>query len=106
MSLEFLVVVMFVFVLMCRHPPVSTRTANPFPSTTLFRSPPSGAAGELRRPARRAGAARRLDGADDAFLAGALRRSRQSAGKDGSMTETDTRTVVVDRKSTRLNSSH
>src|SRR3546814_17076249 len=49
-------------------------------------------------PARRAGAARRLDGADDAFLAGALRRSRQSAGKDGSMTETDTRTVVVERE--------
>src|SRR3546814_4332961 len=60
--------------------------------------PPAGAAGALQRPARRAGAARRLDGADDAFLAGALRRSRQSAGKDGSMTETDTRTVVVERE--------
>src|SRR3546814_20755089 len=60
--------------------------------------PPAGAAGALQRSARRARAACRLDGADDGLLAGALRRSRRSAGKDGSMTETaaETRTVIVE----------
>src|SRR3546814_20323994 len=76
-----------VFFLMIRRPPRSTRTDTRFPYTTLFRS-------------RRARAACRLDGADDGLLAGALRRSRRSAGKDGSMTETapETRTVIVERE--------
>src|SRR3546814_18342735 len=59
----------FVFFLMIRRPPRSTRTDTLFPYTTLFRSlaraPPHGDA-LARRRCRRAGhAARTEDGADD-----------------------------------------
>src|SRR3546814_4567187 len=53
---------MFVFLLMIRPPPRSTRTDTPFPYTTLFRSRRRGASGRRRRSRLRPGLVPRLGG--------------------------------------------
>src|SRR3712207_7804488 len=73
---------------MIRRPPRSTL----FPYTTLFRSPSLPGGGDARD--RLTGRERRSEGPG-----GAKRRRRHSAASA-------TRAAVVDRKSTRLNSSH
>src|SRR3546814_16128330 len=74
-----------VLVLMIRRPPRSTRTDTLFPNTTLFRSPVAHREIERERHRRRRRIGMLVDGQHDAF-------GRQ--------------TQLLDRKSTRLNSSH
>src|SRR3546814_17689273 len=78
---------LLVFVLMMRRPPRSTRTDTLVPYTTLFRSRlgPMGAC-SVRGPIL-----------DAQILAGAKAARAEARGNRG---------VSVDRKSTRLNSSH
>src|SRR3546814_11822778 len=99
---------------MRRLPPRSTRTATPFPYTTLFRSLASEATGLLELIARN------TDGASKdpelLLLAGAshlmqndLARARDAIGSrilDGDAESELWRAALADRKSTRLNSSH
>src|SRR3546814_12086255 len=102
-----------IFFLMIRRPPRSTRTDTLFPYTTLFRSDVDG------ENLARAGDPRALDdrGADAAAteyrdarpgfdLRGVERRT--DAGQDRAPDERGAieRNILVDRKSTRLNSSH
>src|SRR3546814_11221157 len=77
---RFLFVYFYVFFLMIRRPPRSTRTDTLFPYTTLFRS--------------LEGAVCRADDPAEA------RRVVQVRAENGE------RIALVDRKSTRLNSSH
>src|SRR3712207_8890721 len=85
---------MVVFFLMIRRPPRSTL----FPYTTLFRSvgPNAPVIGDERLEVLVAGVADRVD-ADD--VAGEV--AREGVGQPAAV-----RVVLVDRKSTRLNSSH
>src|SRR3546814_18233674 len=91
---------LFVFFLMIRRPPRSTRTDTLLPYTTLFRSLRElQGFGEGQAPARRL--CRRL--ADDvapAADAAVLGRAPRAAQEEGRAAEGQ------DRKSTRLNSSH
>src|SRR3546814_14031787 len=100
----------FVFFLMIRRPPRSTRTDTLFPYTTLVRSPlPVAAVG------RPAAARRDRAGAGDAPEGHAVRRgdlgARPGAGRRGAGGDPQARRGAwpdhaEDRKSTRLNSSH
>src|SRR3989449_2271327 len=80
---------------MIRRPPRSTL----FPYTTLFRSPP--AAIPRGRPQERGGVAGGGEGSGDAAVAVHRHQHHESAGE-----RVQGRFVVLDRKSTRLNSSH
>src|SRR3546814_1666269 len=121
---------------MIRRPPRSTRTDTLFPYTTLFRSPPEVAACERARTARRvahehAPAAQPLDHHEmavaavveqhdrrQAFLEELVDRQHEAVGlvplrlqiaayvEQRESLLADSRLVAVDRKSTRLNSSH
>src|SRR3546814_17956654 len=103
----------FLFFLMIRRPPRSTRTATLFPYTTLFRSA-SRHAGPARRPrGRRAalGARQRRPrpAAHGAGGGGRPQRSsahcrRRPASPDLPLLSSPF--LATDRKSTRLNSSH
>src|SRR3546814_2709778 len=109
---------MFVFFLMIRRPPRSTRTDTLFPYTTLFRSEDDlHVAPQRRQLARIQGrdvlalephlAAGRLDQPEDA----ASRRGLAAAGladdpERFAGLEFEADAVDGDRKSTRLNSSH
>src|SRR3546814_8727939 len=111
---------------MIRRPPISTRTDTLFPYTALFRSADlcienargaGGAIGRVGRKARHLGKERRAVAIIGACLeAPFLEIDRPAAdpfGKSGQrdrldrvVGELDARIGVVDRKSTRLNSSH
>src|SRR3546814_20359862 len=83
-SVKKCLVLFYFFFLMIRRPPRSTRTDTLFPYTTLFRSG--------REAAREVhGQPREGDQPDDLHRRGSARNPRQAG---------------VDRKSTRLNSSH
>src|SRR3546814_20572482 len=84
---------MFVFFLMIRRPPRSTRTDTLFPYTTLFRSAQVDQRGFVAKM-QRALAIRQLHG---------LLQRQQQMGKAGLA---GTVGAEEDRKSTRLNSSH
>src|SRR3546814_11437927 len=88
------IVYSFFFVLMLRRPPRSTRTDTLFPYTTLFRSPP----GE-RNCGERAGGM-------SADVTEFKRLLAQVAGGERLGIEDARIAFDVDRKSTRLNSSH
>src|SRR3546814_19577044 len=102
------------FFLMIRRPPRSTRTDTLFPYTTLFRSP-------YPRPAHAAAACRvvRLPESEQLGVVG--EDVKRSAGDDRSEHDLvqqrqaaenlarigrDGQRLAIDRKSTRLNSSH
>src|SRR3546814_13522064 len=102
---------------MIRRPPRSTRTDTLFPYTTLFRSPEEilllvEAGLELDHRGYRLPSFGRVDeGADDrGLLAGAVERllDRDHVRILGRLTEEGDNNVeaLIDRKSTRLNSSH
>src|SRR3546814_12331171 len=79
----------FVFFLMIRRPPRSTRTDTRFPYTTLFRSPDAvGVWSELDPHHRNWPVVYAIDGGDEIYV-----------GETSSASSRD-------RKSTRLNSSH
>src|SRR3546814_15612970 len=94
------------FFLMIRRPPRSTRTDTLFPYTTLFRSPGVGLGGDVHGEAdefaqhrqRRAGRAR--------GVAAASRVAVPHADEENLLLREGDLVVGVDRKSTRLNSSH
>src|SRR3546814_16354419 len=98
---------LFVF-LSLRRPPRSSRTDTLFPYTTLFRSLAGVFGADLR------GIGRRLAAAHEAHHAGALPGDgvalRVGDGDhrvvEGRVDVRDTRRDILDRKSTRLNSSH
>src|SRR3546814_17928920 len=79
----------FVFFLMIRRPPRSTRTDTLFPYTTLFRSTTDGD-GEARRP----------------HLIRVEPAHHLAEREAGPVDEADLHRAAGDRKSTRLNSSH
>src|SRR3546814_15934741 len=83
----------FVFFLMIRRPPRSTRTDTLFPYTTLFRSP---------------GRQRREPGASpDRLYPAEIPRARRGRDADRARRRARDRSrAYPDRKSTRLNSSH
>src|SRR3546814_11518558 len=95
----------FVFFLMIRRPPRSTRTDTLFPYTTLFRSTSVGkylmqqCSGTMKKISMELGGNAPFIVFDDADLdlavAGAMASKFRNAGQ-----------TCVDRKSTRLNSSH
>src|SRR3546814_11664668 len=93
------------FFLMIRRPPRSTRTDTLFPYTTLFRSDDRGAAGlePFENLPLRIG--------DRLFATEIFHMRRGDGGDDGDVRAHDERqrgefARMVDRKSTRLNSSH
>src|SRR3546814_17721201 len=98
---------------MIRQPPESTLTDTLFPSTTLFRSYRAGKIVGQRHPEQLAGLVpRQFDPLDDAVepLAVAEQRDlhRQMEGprrRQQGFRQQDA-AAVIDRKSTRLNSSH
>src|SRR5690606_41800784 len=103
----------FMSFLMIRRPPRSTL----FPYTTLFRSPGAGrqqAAADRRRPRFEAlGGGRRPDRRSGGVLGGARPRGRDGhrprfgrRRRRGARPGADEGAAFVDRKSTRLNSSH
>src|SRR3546814_14566649 len=104
----------FVFFLMIRRPPISTRTDTLFPYTALFRSPDEAV---LRQPRLRRGPPR-LHGEAQAelrrSLSDAVRTRRQgAAARPGDLVggrhcggRRRRGAGGGDRKSTRLNSSH
>src|SRR3546814_8754548 len=102
---------------MCRRPPRATRTDTLFPYTTLFRSK---GRMDARAALRRLLAGTPLQIASDSGQVITLRSSRSSGTKQRAETGVVTgqvldpatgeylrnATIEVDRKSTRLNSSH
>src|SRR3546814_12045048 len=94
------------FFLMIRRPPRSTRTDTLFPYTTLFRS--ADVEGALRKALSElveAGAGRHRGGdRDDRFVV--LGLGDEAGGEDVLIARRLGRALGLDRKSTRLNSSH
>src|SRR3546814_11913006 len=104
----------FFFFLMIRRPPRSTRTDTLFPYTTLFRS--SGPDPRVRKKQRpqffAAAMDRRVEPALSGLMSACLSLCLEDApfarccGIRGSEFSCSVCSVMVDRKSTRLNSSH
>src|SRR3546814_12386053 len=93
------VVIFIVFFLMIRRPPRSTRTDTLFPYTTLFRSDPVFAARAIEVGAK--GYVSKTGDPQD--LVEAIRE----VGKgEVYLPPAMARSIALDRKSTRLNSSH
>src|SRR3546814_15148742 len=94
----------FVFCLMIRRPPRSTRTDTLFPYTTLFRSV------RERRSARRHERCRCRQAGAERFEALRLQRVEATLGNQiralPVVAAIDQHQHAADRKSTRLNSSH
>src|SRR3546814_17577344 len=97
MFFAYYILVCYLFFLMIRRPPRSTRTDTLFPYTTLFRSDrsPDAAEGRDHRRRRYNAAGRR---------AGRLRGNERVQRE--AETGPEARRRQADRKSTRLNSSH
>src|SRR3546814_20633783 len=102
-----------VFFLMIRRPPRATRTATLFPYTTLFRSSRRGRISAARpyrrrRRGRTRGAGRPQDrnidggGLTRGVAVDALERRQRGFEREIDIL----RSILIDRKSTRLNSSH
>src|SRR3546814_18211698 len=96
---------MYFFFLMIRRTPRSTRTDTLFPYTTLFRSedeidPGLGIAEQIGDPARQKGEHR--------FAPGHVEHQHRDPRleRKGGADDTQADRAAVDRKSTRLNSSH
>src|SRR3546814_14273292 len=101
----------FVFFLMIRRPPRSTRTDTPFPYTTLFRSQTDAEAdaqggSEEKRGAADRAARRHRRGAVKIAAEADVEPGRPRRGDRGRGPPLDRRQHQGDRKSTRLNSSH
>src|SRR3546814_16708251 len=91
----------FVFFLMIRRPPRSTRTDTLFPYTTLFRSGPGAAYVEGRSRQPHGGCETQANG-----LVGTISGGHPLGARAGGLGEELRRADPGDRKSTRLNSSH
>src|SRR3546814_15323161 len=103
---------------MIRRPPRSTRTDTLFPYTTLFRS--GGAGGDEDGAAGLGAAQQRVEAADQAVVGGHVHvhdllpdlrldmPDRSQRPEDAGVADQDVELAeaLVDRKSTRLNSSH
>src|SRR3546814_16442868 len=97
---------MFFFFLMIRRPPRSTRTDTLFPYTTLCRSQDEGAA-EQRRIDFRRDQQQRGRGRRPPLFEGRIESSAIHAAASLTLDiAASTLNELVDRKSTRLNSSH
>src|SRR3546814_13355685 len=98
----------FVFFLMIRRPPRSTRTDTLFPYTTLFRSPrqPAWAGDQVVAPLARLQRAPRRLGEGVAVVDRRLGLHAELGVVAEGMKQQGNARVVLDRKSTRLNSSH
>src|SRR3546814_14833578 len=105
----------FFFFLIIRRPPRSTRTDTLFPYTTLFRSDKAidviDEAGAAQRLLPRSRQKKLIGKAEvEATVAKIARIPPQSVSNDDrnklATLDRDLKTVVLDRKSTRLNSSH
>src|SRR3546814_11445478 len=100
------------FFLMIRRPPRSTRTDTLFPYTTLFRSPAVAYATDLgeQRTERLPDGTRIILNTQTAVEVRYSRQRREIALQHGEamfeVAHDAARPFVVDRKSTRLNSSH
>src|SRR3546814_15809444 len=96
----YFVVFVFIFFLMIRRPPRSTRTDTLFPYTTLFRSSKKAdrQTGSSGGPARRRATSVLRRGRS-------IRNPARRRGRKGRACLCG-RNVEIDRKSTRLNSSH
>src|SRR3546814_15080322 len=89
-----------VFFLRIRRPPRSTRTDTRFPYTTLFRS--SQISSNYRDAVRELGSVEGLVGEAN----GLLGSSWSGRAYDAYVTASQSQEKAIDRKSTRLNSSH
>src|SRR3546814_11609866 len=104
---------MFLFFLMCRRPPRSTRTDTLFPYTTLFRSVGAFLAASTLSADGDLGAGMLATGAGAALASHLLKSGARAVlntspepVSNWTASATEDVAVVGDRKSTRLNSSH